>query len=94
MVLKLGLCLRGSVPRLACPYSGSECFVPALTVRETLRLSHIVNIPSNIQRLLDRRVSDLSGGERQIVSMFCVLVGRSLLRLLDEPFFGLRRFWT
>jgi ABC-type multidrug transport system ATPase subunit len=62
---------------------------PALTVRETLRLCHIKNVCPRIEALLDREVADLSGGEKQMLSIWCALGGVKPVALLDEPFSAL-----
>jgi ABC-type branched-subunit amino acid transport system ATPase component len=59
---------------------------PGLTVDDTLRLSSVTKVPSNIRHMLNRRVDDLSGGERRIVSMICALFTNKPIVLLDEPF--------
>jgi ABC-type branched-subunit amino acid transport system ATPase component len=63
---------------------------PELSVREALRLSHVSSVPENIAHLLERHISDLSGGEKQKVAMACVLGnGKKKINLLDEPFSAL-----
>jgi ABC-type branched-subunit amino acid transport system ATPase component len=60
---------------------------PNLTVREALRLSSIVDCPASLSPLLDNRMSDLSGGEKQRVAVSCALASASSrVWLLDEPF--------
>ncbi|MFQ6041931.1 MAG: ATP-binding cassette domain-containing protein, partial [Candidatus Poribacteria bacterium] len=63
---------------------------PGLTVREALRLSHVTDVPENIRHLLGKRMSELSGGEKQKVAMACATNGRAFtVGLLDEPFSAL-----
>jgi branched-chain amino acid transport system ATP-binding protein len=63
---------------------------PTLSVREALRLSQVREVPSYAEPLLDRQMSSLSGGEKQKVSLACVLKGKATsTRLLDEPFSAL-----
>jgi ABC-type branched-subunit amino acid transport system ATPase component len=69
-----------------------------LTVEEVLRLSNIAHPPPEVTHLLARRMSDLSGGERQKVSIACALAQPSVVLMLDEPFSaldttGLSKFW-
>jgi spermidine/putrescine transport system ATP-binding protein len=42
-----------------------------------------------IEALLDREVADLSGGEKQMLSIWCALGGVKPVALLDEPFSAL-----
>lgn len=63
---------------------------PNLTVGEVLRLSRIHTISDSIKRLLKRRMSELSGGEKRkvaIVSSFSQQAPN--LAMLDEPFSAL-----
>jgi len=61
-----------------------------LTVKESLKLSGIQKIPENIAHLVERRSSDLSGGEKQKVAMACVMNKlENRILLLDEPFSAL-----
>jgi lipopolysaccharide export system ATP-binding protein len=62
---------------------------PALTVRESLRLAGIREIPSHLGELLDRRASDLSGGEKQKVAISVAQVTQSSCLMMDEPFSAL-----
>lgn len=63
---------------------------PGLSVRETLSLSGIEHIPELLQPLAARQVADLSGGERQLLALLCVMLRPGArVRLLDEPFTGL-----
>ena len=71
---------------------------PGLTVREALRLSHVTDVPENIRHLLGRRMSDLSGGEKQKVAITSALRSPAVILLLDEPFSaldstGLKDIW-
>jgi ABC-type branched-subunit amino acid transport system ATPase component len=62
----------------------------SLTVREMLRIAKIQETKSELQHLMGRKMSDLSGGERQQLLLACSL-GKSdkSIRLLDEPFSAL-----
>lgn len=65
-------------------------FFASLTVQETLRLSGVNNAPSYLIPILDRRMAQLSGGERQLVAVVCAYGAKGpKLLLLDEPFLGL-----
>jgi len=60
-------------------------FFPNLSVREALRLGRSSEPPAEFRELLPRRVSALSGGERQKVSLHLLLSEGGYL-ILDEPF--------
>jgi ABC-type multidrug transport system ATPase subunit len=63
---------------------------PTLSVREALRLSEVREVPAYVDPLLDRKMSSLSGGEKQKASLACALNGKAAsTRLLDEPFSAL-----
>lgn len=63
---------------------------PGLSVREVLRLSHVSSISENIAHLLERYMSDLSGGEKQKVALVCATNGANFtVGLFDEPFSAL-----
>lgn len=62
---------------------------PTLTVQETIRLTGLNVVPKNIEYLLKKRMSDLSGGEKQKVAISCLLERSADLMLLDEPFSAL-----
>ena len=63
---------------------------PGLSVREVLRLSHVSSVPESIAHLLEKHMSDLSGGEKQKVAMTCAINSGCLaIGLLDEPFSAL-----
>ena len=64
---------------------------PGLTVQETLRISHISNKAHPLSHLLGKRMSELSGGEKQKVSMACVDKKSSCFLMMDEPFSALDR---
>jgi ABC-type sulfate/molybdate transport systems ATPase subunit len=67
-----------------------ENVVVGLLVREVLRLGQVREVPLGLRSFLSRRVSELSGGQRQKVATACVLHGRSFeVGLLDEPFSAL-----
>ena len=60
---------------------------PNLTVDELLNLADLDDPPEPVAVLRDRRLSSLSGGEKQRVSIACTMRGRKArVRLLDEPF--------
>jgi ABC-type branched-subunit amino acid transport system ATPase component len=59
---------------------------PNLTVKEALYLTGHVELPDNLHRLLARKMSDLSGGEKQKVAIYSSLrMDQSRVRLFDEP---------
>jgi ABC-type multidrug transport system ATPase subunit len=63
---------------------------PDLTVREALRLTGVRDVPGNLKHLLDRKCSDLSGGEKQRVALVSALNHKDLrVVLMDEPFSAL-----
>ncbi len=63
---------------------------PGLTVGESLRLCGVKNAKGKTLDLLSRRVSALSGGEKQKLAFSCALDGGDFLAaLLDEPFSAL-----
>lgn len=63
---------------------------PGLTPQEALLLSGIDVVPGLLQALSRRRIANLSGGERQLLALLCVLQPPDArVRLLDEPFTGL-----
>jgi ABC-type multidrug transport system ATPase subunit len=63
---------------------------PTLSVREVLDLAQVEEVPEYVEPLLDRRVSSLSGGEKQKVALACAVQGKEMeALLLDEPFTAL-----
>lgn len=62
-----------------------------LSVRESLRLSGVAGAPAGLEKLMERKVSDLSGGEKQKVAVACALSAKPAAVLLDEPFLALDR---
>jgi ABC-type branched-subunit amino acid transport system ATPase component len=61
---------------------------PSLTVEESLRAAGIHDVPAHLRPLLQRTAAQLSGGERQKLSLASV-PGNSRLVLYDEPFSAL-----
>ncbi len=58
-----------------------------LTVRESFQVAKVETIPDGLEAFSSRRVSNLSGGEKQRVALACALGMRRLrVALLDEPF--------
>ncbi|MFO1061598.1 MAG: ATP-binding cassette domain-containing protein [Dongiaceae bacterium] len=71
---------------LAIMQSRDNAF-PNLSVEESLRLAGLAEAPAMIRPLLGRRMSALSGGERQKVVAACALArAGDRMALLDEPF--------
>lgn len=63
---------------------------PSLTVAESLMLSKVTEIPHGLSSFLKRRVSALSGGEKQRLAAFRTLRRNNLkVALFDEPFSAL-----
>jgi len=63
-----------------------------LTVEESLRLTEQVSLPESLSPLLTRKISDLSGGQKQKLAIYTALRSdQSRIRLLDEPFSMLDR---
>jgi ABC-type branched-subunit amino acid transport system ATPase component len=61
-----------------------------LTVREVFELARIGRPPERFGRLMNKKMSDLSGGEKQSVSLVCAIAAKGFeLGLLDEPFASL-----
>ena len=59
-----------------------------LTVREALNLARVDKVPHHVSNLLSKKVSNLSGGERQKLAFYCAIAkGESFL--MDEPFSAL-----
>lgn len=65
-----------------------EHLFPRLTVQETLKISGVRDIPPYLQPLLRRRVSQLSGGERQKLCL-ALIPSQARITILDEPFSAL-----
>ena len=60
---------------------------PNLTVDELLKLAGVDDPPEPVQVLRGRRLSNLSGGEKQRVSLACTMRPRTTrVRVFDEPF--------
>jgi branched-chain amino acid transport system ATP-binding protein len=63
---------------------------PTLTVQEALQLAKVDPTPAYVKPLVNKRVADLSGGERQKVALACTIGGAThSLNMLDEPFSAL-----
>lgn len=63
---------------------------PGLSVREMLRFANVTKIPGNIETLIKKQVSDLSGGEKQKLAVACTFCGSAFtVGMLDEPFSAL-----
>ena len=62
---------------------------PQLLVREAFRLVGRKDYPDSVRHLMGRRISQLSGGEAQIVSLLCALNDAPAVVLLDEPHLAL-----
>ena len=71
---------------LAVMQSRDNAF-PNLSVDESLKLAEVEEPPENVRPFMGRRISDLSGGERQKVAAACSLANAdSKVTILDEPF--------
>lgn len=71
---------------------------PSLTVRENLRLAKVIEMPDTLTPLLERQLSNLSGGEKQKVAIACAK-RKHQVGFYDEPFAaldpaGIRRLWA
>jgi branched-chain amino acid transport system ATP-binding protein len=63
-----------------------------LTVEEVAKLARLSVAPASIHRFLRRKMSELSGGEKQKVAALLALTRQpSIFAMLDEPFSGLDR---
>jgi ABC-type multidrug transport system ATPase subunit len=63
---------------------------PNLRVKDGLRLAGVGKTPIAIQGLIKRRISSLSGGEKQRVALeYGIGAGGTTVHLLDEPFSAL-----
>lgn len=76
----------------------SDFTFPTFTVRELFRFWGVRRAPAGLRKLLGRRASDLSGGEKRMVALACHRENRREAMLLDEPFAaldaeGLRWMW-
>ena len=71
---------------LAVMQSRDNAF-PNLSVDESLNLAQVDAPPENVRPFMGRRISDLSGGERQKVAAACSLgKAKGTVTILDEPF--------
>ena len=71
---------------LAVMQSRDNAF-PNLSVDESLQLANVDDPPENVRPFMGRRISDLSGGERQKVAAACSLANaKDTVTILDEPF--------
>ena len=71
---------------LAVLQSRDQLF-PNLTVDELLKLAGVDDPPEPVEVLRGRRLSNLSGGEKQRVSIACTMRPRTArVRVFDEPF--------
>lgn len=59
---------------------------PGLTVRESLQICDLNNYHENLKNVIDKRVSNLSGGEKQNVAITLALGRPHRCLLMDEPF--------
>jgi ABC-type cobalamin/Fe3+-siderophores transport system ATPase subunit len=62
---------------------------PSLRVRDVLKLARVKQIPETIRGLLNKQMSDLSGGEKQKIMITSSQNPSTIIRMLDEPFFAL-----
>lgn len=63
---------------------------PNLTVREVCKLAQVKEIPKSVRGLLSKKMSNLSGGEKQKVVLACAINGKAFqVGMLDEPFTAL-----
>ena len=71
---------------LAVMQSRDNAF-PNLSVDESLKLARVDEPPDHVRPFMGRRISDLSGGERQKVAAACALArAHGSVAILDEPF--------
>jgi ABC-type branched-subunit amino acid transport system ATPase component len=62
---------------------------PSLTVREVLKLANVNSVPKHLQSFANKKMSDLSGGEKQKVTIASSQSSSVIVRILDEPFSAL-----
>ena len=62
-----------------------------LTVREALNLARIKKIPCHVSNLISKKISNLSGGEKQKIAFYCA-ANQSKYLLMDEPFYALDKY--
>jgi len=67
---------------------------PSLRVRDVLKLARVKQIPETIQGLLNKQMSDLSGGEKQRVTIGSTQSLLEMVGILDEPFSALDSYST
>jgi len=56
-------------------------------------LSHEILVKFDIEKLLDRKINEISGGEKQRVYLASVMSQSADIFLLDEPLNNLDLFW-
>jgi len=80
--------LRSKIFGLTFLQSRNHTF-PSLTVKEVFQLAGIQAMPEEIKEFQNKKMSTLSGGEKQSISLACALGKSSTFLMLDEPFTAL-----